>query len=54
MTQRAAILVTHIIGSKIFTSPSEFDKPACLIVRLLFGFVSDSVFVRLNQNNKKI
>jgi len=29
------------------------DKPARLIIRLLFGFVSDSVFVKLNKNENK-
>ena len=26
------------------------NKPARLIIKLLFGFVSDSVFVKINQN----
>ena len=26
---------------------SALDKPACLIIRLLFGFASDAVFVKL-------
>ena len=29
------------------------DKPARLIIRLLFGFGSDSVFVKLNKNENK-
>ena len=29
------------------------DKPARLIIGLLFGFVSDSVFVKLNKNQNK-
>ena len=32
---------------------SHFEKPARLIIRLLFGFVSDSVFVKLNKNENK-
>ena len=32
---------------------SKVDKPARLIIRLSFGFVSDSfVFVKLNKKNK--
>ena len=31
----------------------DVDKPARLIIRLLFGFVSDSVFVKLNKNENK-
>ena len=29
------------------------DQPACLIIRLLVGFASDSVFVKLNKNIEK-
>ena len=32
---------------------SQLDKPARLIIRLLFGFVSDSVFVSICQTQIK-
>ena len=32
---------------------SPIDKPARLIIRLLFGFASDSLFVKLNNNINK-
>ena len=35
-------------------SQVSLDKPARLIIRLLVGFVSDSVFVKLNQNKTKL
>ena len=31
----------------------EWGKPACLIIRLLFLFAFDSLFVKLNKNINK-
>ena len=38
---------SHIIFFSVFR---ELDKPARLIIRLLFGFASDSVFDKPNQS----
>ena len=40
-------------GQPDHSQPSIQDKLARLINRLLFGFMSDSVFVKLNQNINK-
>ena len=46
------IVVRHKMGVE---RPLQVDKPARLIIRLLFGFGSDSVsvFVKLNKNEEK-
>ena len=46
------VIVNHKIylsRSQTFPDQSAIDKPARLIIRLLFGFASDSVFDKLNQ-----
>ena len=43
----------QLVGEPYFLPTFNLDKPARLIIRLLFGIGSESVFVKLNKNINK-